>query len=132
MNRYIRPKYALPMEEGIVIAELPSRPIEKGIAGPGLLAHVLISKFVDHLPLHRQRQMFKRQDVTIAASTLCDWVAASCNLLEPLYNLLRLNVISSSYLMADETPIRVLDRQKKGSTHLGYHWVLLCPVHTND
>ena len=56
VNRYIRPKYALEQDEGVIIANLPTRPIEKGIAGPGLLAHVLVSKFVDHLPLYRQRQ----------------------------------------------------------------------------
>jgi transposase len=128
VNQYIRSKYALPQDEGVVIGALPTRPIEKGIAGPGLLAHVLISKFVDHLPLYRQRQQFQRHDVNIAASTLCDWVSASCELLQPLYNVLRTKVIHSSYVMADETPIRVLDRQKNGSTHLGYHWVYYSPL----
>jgi transposase len=128
VNQYIRPKYALPQDEGVVIASLPSRPIEKGIAGPGLLAHVLISKFVDHLPLYRQRQQFQRHDVNIAASTLSDWVSASCELLQPLYPVLRTQIIHSAYVMADETPIHVLDRLKNGSTHLGYHWVYYAAV----
>jgi transposase len=128
VNRYIRPKYALSGDDGVVIGLLPSRPIDKGIAGPGLLSHVLISKFVDHLPLHRQRQQFKRQDVDIAASTIGDWVAASCEVLTPMYHLIRSRLLRSSYLMADETPIRVLDHQKKGSTHLGYHWVYYSPL----
>jgi len=128
VNRYIRPKYARPNDNGVTIGLLPTRPIEKGIAGPGLLAHILIGKFVDHLPLYRQRQQFKRQDVDIAASTIGDWVAASCDVLDPLYHLLRDKLLTSSYLMADETPIRVLDHQKKGSTHLGYHWVYYSPL----
>ncbi len=128
VNRFIRPKYALPQDEGVVIGLLPSRPIEKGIAGPGLLSHVLISKYVDHLPLYRQIQQFKRENVSIAESTLCGWVEGSCNLLVPLYEVLRQQVIISPYLMVDETPIRVLDRLKKGTTHLGYHWVYYSPL----
>ena len=60
VRRIVRPKFARPNEEGVVIGNLPSRPIDKGIAGAGLLAHVLISKYVDHLPLYRQRQQFRR------------------------------------------------------------------------
>lgn len=130
VNRYIRPKYANPKDEeqGVMIGTLPSRPIEKGIAGPGLLAHVLISKYVDHLPLYRQRQQFKRQAVEIADSTLCDWVKASCNLLEPLVDEIREQLIKASYLAADETPIQVLDRLKRGTTHRGYLWVYHAPI----
>lgn len=128
VNRYIRPKYARPRDEGVAIAILPSRPIEKGIAGPGLLSHVLISKYVDHLPLYRQRQQFKRHDVEIAASTLSDWVAGSSRLLEPLYDLVRTQLLSCCYLMSDDTPLRVLDSMKKGRTHLGYLWGYYSPL----
>lgn len=134
VNRYVRPKYARPDSgdeqlSGVIIGMLPSRPIEKGIAGPGLLAHIAIGKFVDHLPLYRQQQQFKRLGVEIASSTLSDWVKATCELLEPLYELLRVRVLSADYLMADETPIKVLDRQKKkGRTHQGYHWVYYSPI----
>jgi transposase len=128
VKKYIRPKYARPRDEGVVIAELPSRPIERGLAGPGLLAHVLISKCVDHLPLYRQHKQFLRQDVFLAVSTLSDWVKSCYNLLNPLYEQLRQQLISSSYLMADETPIRVLDRAKKGKTHLGYMWGFYSPI----
>lgn len=127
VNCYIRPQYVRPRDKGVAIAMLPSRPIEKGIAGPGLLSHVLISKFVDHLPLYRQRQQFKRHDVEMAASTLSDWVGASSKLLEPLYFQLRSTLLYTSYLMADETPIRVLDHQKKGRAHLGYLWGYYSP-----
>lgn len=128
VKRYIRPKYARPEGEGVVIGALPSRPIDKGIPGPGLLAHVLISKFVDHLPLYRQRQQFRRQDVALSDSTLCGWVKASCGLLNPLYEALRSEILTAPYLMGDETPIRVLDSSQPGKCHLGYHWVYYAPL----
>ncbi|MGH7393561.1 MAG: IS66 family transposase, partial [Candidatus Rokuibacteriota bacterium] len=128
VKRYVRPKYARPEGEGIVVATLPSRPIEKGIAGPALLAHILMSKFVDHLPLYRQRQQFRRQGVEISGATMDGWVTGSCQWFVPLYDTQRQIIQQSSYLMADETPIPVLDRTKPGKTHLGYHWVYHDPV----
>jgi transposase len=128
VEKYIRPKYVLTNEEGIVIGDLPSFPIPRGNAGPGLLAHILISKFVDHLPFYRQVQQFKRQDITIAESTLNGWFTATSNLLELLYDKLREKVQQSTYLMADETPIPVLTSQKPGSSHKGYHWVYYSPL----
>lgn len=129
-RRTIRPKYAKPKGEGIVIAELPSRPIEKSIAEASLLAHILVSKYVDHLPLYRQIQMFKRDFGWQAAqSTFCDWVSACCTLLEPLYNSLKQKIISSDYIQADESPIKVLDKDKPRSTHQGYQWVYHSPMH---
>jgi len=126
--KYIRPKYALGEDKGIVIGELPSLPIPKGNAGPGLLSHMVISKYVDHLPFYRQAQQFKRQDITIAESTLNGWFSATCQLLEPLYDRLMEKVRMSTYLMADETPIPVLTKDKPGSTHKGYHWVYYSPL----
>lgn len=128
VNRYIRPKYARPDENGVATGLLPSRPIEKGIAGAGLLAHITISKFVDHLPLYRQSKMFERQGIVIPRSTLGDWISATCTTLEPLFNLHREQVLSAHYLMADETPIRVLDFNNKGKAHLGYFWVYYDPL----
>lgn len=128
VERYVRPKYVLPKEERIVIGELPSFPIPRGNAGAGLLAHLLISKFVDHLPFYRQVQQFKRQDIDIAESTISGWFTASCRLLEPLYERLVTRVRGSSYLMADETPIPVQTKDKPGSTHKGYHWVYYSPL----
>jgi len=128
VKQYIRAKYAKPEGEGLVIAALPARPIDKGIAGPGLLAHVLISKFVDHLPLYRQQQQFRRQKVEIAESTLGGWVKACGEVLLPLYETQRALVQQSSYIMVDETPLPVLDRTKPGKTHLGYHWVYHDPI----
>ncbi len=128
VNRYIRPKYAKGESEGVIIGYLPSRPIDKGIPGPGLLSHIFISKFVDHLPLYRQRQQFKRQGVDLSASTLDNWITSGYDLLFPLYDLQRERIIKKEYLMADETPIQVLDKIKKGKTHRGYFWVYHDPL----
>jgi transposase len=128
VNRYIRPKYALPNDEGVVIGSLPSRIIEKGIAGPGLVTQILISKYIDHLPLYRQIQQFKRIDVEIAKSTVCGFVKTGCDLLVPLYQLYKEQTIGVNYLMVDETPIRVLDPEKPGTTHQGYYWVYYDPI----
>jgi len=128
VEKYIRPKYVFPQEDRIVIGELPTLPIPRGNAGAGLLAHLLISKFVDHLPFYRQVQQFKRQDIDIAESTISGWFTAACRLLEPLYDRLVTRVRQSSYLMVDETPIPVQTRDKPGSTHKGYHWVYYAPL----
>jgi transposase len=124
VKRYIRTKYVFPKQEdkGVMIGKLPPQPIDKGIAGASLLTYILIGKYVDHLPIYRQVQRFKREGIQIADSTIYDWITRSCNLLEPLYDLLKQKVIRSSYLQVDETPIPVLDKNKKGSTHRGYHW----------
>jgi transposase len=127
VKQYVRPKYARPNGGGVVIGELPSRPIEKGIAGPGLLAQIIIDKYTDHIPVHRQIQRFEREGIKLPASTLTDWISATCALLDPLYEVLRKEVLSSSYLQADETPIKVLDKDKKGTTHRGFHWVYHAP-----
>lgn len=127
VNQYVRPKYAKHNGEGIIIGELPSRPIDKGIAGPGLLANIIIEKYVDHLPLHRQLQRFSRAGINIPPATITGWVHATCNLIEPLYDLLKREVLKAAYLQADETPIAVLDKNKEGSTHQGYNWVYHAP-----
>jgi transposase len=128
VKKYIRYKYALPQDGGILIGELPSLPIPKGNAGPGLLAHLTVNKFADHLPFYRQAQMFKREGVEIAESTINGWFTATCNLIEPLYDKLCDKITRSSYLMVDETPIPVLTKDKPGSTHKGYHWVYYSPL----
>jgi transposase len=128
VEKYVRPKYVLPEDKGIVIGELPSFPIPKGNAGAGLLSHILISKYVDHLPFYRQVQQFKRADITIAESTLNGWFSAACRLMDPLYEKLKEKVQQSNYLMADETPIPVQTRDKPGATHKGYHFVYYSPL----
>lgn len=128
VKKIIRPKYALPNQEGIKVADLPSMPIPKGNAGPSLISHILISKYTDHLPLYRQVQQFERLGIEISDKTMGGWVAGSCDLLTPLYERLMALVQQSDYIQADETPIKVLDKDKKGDTHKGYYWVYSSPV----
>lgn len=128
IRRYIRPKYAKAGGEGVLTAELPTRPIEKAMAGPGLLAQIMIDKFADHLPVYRQIQRFKREGVKLSSSTINGWQEQLCRLLEPLYDSLKSQVLGEGYLQVDETPLRVLDKQKKGKSHRGYHWVYHSPM----
>jgi len=128
VQRYIRPKYALPEDKGIVIGQLPSLPIPRGNAGAGLLSHIIISKYVDHLPFYRQVKQFKREGVDIAESTINGWFSATCRLLSPLYDTVKNKILQSDYLMADETPIPVLTEDKPGATHKGYIWVYFDPL----
>lgn len=123
----VRPKYALPNGEGILCGELPSRPIEKCLAGNVLLAYILISKYVDHLPLYRQLQMLKRYGIHIAPSTIDSWIAQLGALLKPLYDTMVNVVKGDRYIQVDETPERVLDKTKKGKCHRGYYWVYHTP-----
>jgi transposase len=87
--RHVRPKLSCRQCERIVQAPAPSRPIARGLAGPGLLAHVLVSKYADHLPLHRQCEIYERQGIELERSTLADWVGGTCALLDPLVEALR-------------------------------------------
>ncbi len=132
-KRYIRRKYAcvetVEGEKEIIIGELPKRVIPKGIAEVGLLTYIIISKFVDHLPFYRLIEKFKREhDWNIQKSTLNDWFAACCKLLEPLYEELIKQALQTDYLQADESPNRVLDSNKPKATHQGYMWVYRNPV----
>lgn len=128
IKRYIRYKYASKSKEGVVIGELPNRVIEKGIPGAGLLASILVDKYEDHLPLYRQLQRFKRADIPIASSTLEGWTRQSLKILDILYQHLLEDIRSKGYLQADESPIKVIDKKKKGTTHNGYYWVYHCPI----
>lgn len=127
--RTIRPKYAKKEQDGVLIADLPSRPINKSIAEACLLAFILVNKYVDHLPIYRQIQRFNRDfKWNPAQSTVVGWVGSCCNLLTPLYNRIKQKLLESSYLQVDESPIKVLDKDKKGSTHQGYQWVYHDPI----
>jgi transposase len=127
VKRYVRPKYLAPESNAaafsqIITAPLPDMPLPKCIAGPGLLAQMIIDKFVDHLPLHRQMQRFERSGVKLPYSTLTDWVGAAANLITPLYESLVDQVLNADYIQCDESPMPVLDKDKKGKTHRGYFW----------
>ena len=127
--RTVRPKYARAEGDGVLIAPLPERPLPKAVAGASLLAHILVSKYIDHLPFYRQAKIFKRDfGWEPAQSTLSDWMAGCCRLLEPLYDRLKQKILASGYIQADESPIKVLESEKRGSSHRGYHWVYHDPV----
>ena len=119
--QYVRPKLACAGCDRIVQAEAPSRPIERGMAGPGLLAHVLTSKYCDHLPLYRQSQIFARSGVELDRSTLAEWVGGSSELLAPLVEALRRHVLSAGKLHADDIPVPVL-APGLGKTKTGRLW----------
>ena len=104
-------KYACPKGCTVRTAGKPMPPILKGLPGPGLLAHVAVSKYADHLPLHRQEEMFKRHGVTLSRSTLCDWMRQGAELIHPLYELMKERVLSSKVMQTDDTPVNVLDRE---------------------
>jgi len=127
VKRYERPEYIKPCEDNLhakrVIASLPSLPLEKSMAGPSLLTHLLVSKFIDHQPIYRQLEIFKRQQVTMHYSTVSGWIKETMTLIVPVYDLHCKEVLQSNYLNVDETTIKVLDKEKKGSTHQGYYWV---------
>ena len=119
--RHVRPKLSCTACDVIVQAPAPSRPIERGIAGPALLAHVLTSKYCDHLPLHRQNAIYARQGVDLEDSTLADWVGASSRLVQPLVEALRRYVLGGDKLHADDTRVPVL-APGNGKTKTGRLW----------
>jgi transposase len=119
--RHIRPKLACDACNAIVQAPAPSRPIDRGLAGPGLLAHVLVSKYCDHLPLYRQSEIYAREGVELERSTLADWVGQSAALLAPLVDRIAAHVLAAAKLHADDTPVPVLS-PGRGRTKTGRLW----------
>lgn len=125
---HIQPVYVCPCcQEGVTVAKKPAQPIEKGLPGPGLLAHVVVSKYADHLPLYRQEGILARHGVELSRKTLCDWVMASANILEPITELMKTRILASKVIHTDDTPVTVREPGKKG-THQGRFWVYLGDV----
>ena len=108
VNRIVRPRLTCAGCERFVQAPLPTRPIERGRPGPGLLAHVLVSKYADHLPLYRQSQIFERDGLDLDRSTLSDWVGKSTALLAPLADAIGRHVLAAEAIFADDTPVQML------------------------
>ena len=119
--RIVRPKCACSTCDAIVQTEAPSRPIARGLAGPGLLAHVLVGKYADHLPLYRQSEIYAREGIELPRSTLAEWVGGTHHLLRPLVAALRRYVLETNKLHGDDTPIPVL-APGKGKTKTGRLW----------
>lgn len=125
VKKTVRPVYK--QDDQIKVADLPTQVIPSGNAGASLLAYLLVSKFIDHLPFYRQVQIFKREGMKISESTITGWFRKTCELLEPLYDEMLSRIRDSDYIQADESPIPVLSKAKPGSTHKGYHWVYHMP-----
>lgn len=119
--RHVRPKLSCRICETIVQNPMPSLPIERGRPGPGLLAHVLVAKYADHLPLYRQSGIYAREGVELERSTLADWVGRSAALLDPLIDALKKDVLASDVLHGDDTPVPVL-APGLGKTKTGRLW----------
>lgn len=128
---HVRIKKACPhcKEAGVLIPTLPPSvlPLERARPGAGLLADIIVSKYVDHIPLHRQEQMFLRHGIELSRKRMCDWVGKVAELLSPVYEQLHKEVLLSSYVQADETRIKVQDSEKEGQCHIGYLWGVHAP-----
>lgn len=119
--RHVRPKFACDRCHTLVQAPAPARPIARGIAGPALLARVLVGKYADHLPLYRQSQIFERDGIDLDRSTLADWVGGASELLAPLVESIGRYVLGAEKLHADDTPVPVLC-PGRGTTKQGRLW----------
>jgi transposase len=125
VNVHVLPKYACPKcRDGVASPPVPPKPILGGIAGPGLVAYVLVGKFSDHLPLYRLEDILTRHGVHLSRSTLCDWVRNAADLLGPLAELQKTRVLPSPVLWTDDTPVTVLGGKNPGSTQ-GRFWVYI-------
>lgn len=120
--RHVRPRLACSRCEAIFPAAAPSRPITRGMAGPGLLAHVMVSKYCDNIPLYRQSGMYARDRVHIDRSTMAGWVEHGDELLDPLIAALGRYALAGAKVHADDTPVGVLD-PGRGRTKTGRLWV---------
>jgi transposase len=126
---YVRPKYACRYcKDGVMSPPPPMRPIARGIAGPGLIAQIVVAKFGDHLPLYRQEDFFTRHGLHIPRSTLCDWVRAAADLLRPLYERQKELVLRSPVLWTDDTPVTVLVGGDEGSRTARF-WTYIAEEH---
>ena len=120
--RYIRPRCACTTCDNIVQAYAPSKVIDKGIPGPGLLAHIFVQKFCNHLPAYRQSQIYSRDGVELSRSTISSWLGQGAKLLEPLADKIREYICAANQIHGDDTPVKVLD-PGKGETKTGRIWV---------
>ena len=124
VSETIRPKYACKHHEeaGVLTAEPPIHPIQKGMATAGLLSQVLVAKYKDHLPLYRQNRIFARHGADIPESTLCDWVRQAADMLQPVVAAMRTSVLESEVVQTDDTPVLVIDRQHQQGRRHGFLW----------
>lgn len=132
VQEIVRPKYALKKAEddthlkAILLAELPLLPINKGLAGPSMLAELIQQKYAFHIPFYRQIAQFKQLGIKLSSSTINDWYTASSELLKPLYNKIKETVLQSDYIQVDETVLPVIDKEKKSAVKR-YLWAARSP-----
>jgi transposase len=125
VKQHIWPKYVCrKCRKHVTLVEKPAQAIDKGLPGPGMLAQVVVSKCVDHLPLYRQERIYSRHCVDLSRSTLCCWMAACARMLTPLYDLMVTRVLLSKVIHTDDTPVPVLDREQD-KTKTGRLWAYL-------
>jgi transposase len=129
VRRIVRPKLACACGcAGVAIAPLPARPIDKGNPSAGLLAQIALAKYVDHMPLARQSDIFRsRYGVVIARQRLCDWVEAVATWLQPIYRQMLAELLAGDYLQADESPVKILDPDHPCNIRRGYLWTYSRP-----
>ncbi len=121
--RHVRPKYAChDCHAGVHVAPLPPQPIPKSLASPALLAHVAVSKYADGLPLYRQETILGRIGIELPRATLASWMVRAGELVQPLVNLLRDDLLAGGLAQCDETPFQVLKEPGKPATSLSYLW----------
>jgi transposase len=122
--QHVRPKYACkPCQENVKIASMPTLLLPKSIATPELVAHIIVSKFCDHLPLYRQEEIWQRMGVNMPRSSLCGWVSKTAELCEPLVKLLQKIIVSDNYVQVDETTMQVLNEVGRDNRTKSYMWV---------
>lgn len=132
VNQYVRPQYGCTCCQQVVSGEMPAQIIPKGNAEASLAAQVVVSKYRDYLPLYRQRHIFARADVDLSVSTMAGWVGAVSVALAPLAEQLRRLMLTREVIHADETPIRILDTRKGGTSRQGYLWTYVSGEHTGE
>lgn len=122
--QHIRPKYACkPCQENVKIAPMPALLLPKSIATPELVAHIIISKYCDHLPLYRQEAIWERMEIDMPRSSLCGWVLKVADICEPLLKQLQYNIITDDYVQVDETTVQVLNEIGRDNRTKSYMWV---------
>ncbi len=122
--QHVRPKYACkPCQENVKIATMPTLLLPKSIATPELVAHIIVSKYMDHLPLYRQEAIWQRIGIDMPRSSLCGWILKVAELCKPLIKLLRQEIIKHDYIQADETTLQVLNEAGRADTTKSYMWV---------
>jgi transposase len=125
---YERPICACPeCQEYVSQAKLPPRPIDKSVAGPGLLSHIIVSKYQDHCPLYRQEQIFARHGLELSRATMNNWLEHCAKWAKPVCDAQLKQILSSSYIQIDETPVKLLDPERPGKARDAWLWVILNP-----